>query len=186
MIQLCEAELKRDHAVEFTKRDTLTISDQITNLPTDFREFTDGGLWFDLDTRRGQLTLVSPGHLADIRGKLGLNAADMPRYAAVTINGTKLDVAPPPDQSRVANIIYETKLDALSATNASNWVLDSHPDIYLYGSLKHSAPFLKNDPRLAVWKGMYDEAIASLDTFIERRKYKGGKLIARPRRAIGE
>jgi hypothetical protein len=186
MIALCEADLRRRAEVEFTKKDTLTISASPTNLPSDFREFADGGLWFDTDAVKGQITLVSPGHLSDIRGRLGLNSTGIPKYAAVAVNGTKLYTAPPPDQARVADVIYETKLTPLSDTATTNWVLTDHPDVYLYGTLKHSAPFLKNDPRLALWSQLYEGSLVSLDTFIERRKYKGGKLIARPRRALGE
>jgi hypothetical protein len=32
----------------------------------------------------------------------------------------------------------------------------------LYGTLKQTAPFLKDDARLAVWSGLFDAALAAL------------------------
>jgi hypothetical protein len=42
----------------------------------------------------------------------------------------------------------------------TNWLLQKWPDLYLYGSLMHSAPYLKDDPRLAVWEAMFEKALA--------------------------
>ena len=32
----------------------------------------------------------------------------------------------------------------------------------LYGTLKQTAPFVKDDPRLAVWSGLFDSAMTAL------------------------
>lgn len=46
-------------------------------------------------------------------------------------------------------------LDPVTETSG-NYVLESLPDLYLYGTLKHSAPYLIEDERLPVWIGMFD------------------------------
>jgi len=34
----------------------------------------------------------------------------------------------------------------------------------LFGVLKQTAPFLKDDPRLATWNALFDQAVAALKT----------------------
>jgi hypothetical protein len=46
---------------------------------------------------------------------------------------------------------------SLSLSNATNWLLTSHPDIYLYASLLESAPYLKDDARVVLWQTEYDK-----------------------------
>jgi hypothetical protein len=48
------------------------------------------------------------------------------------------------------------------ATAGSNWVLNSHADLYLYASLVEAAPYLGEDPRLAVWKSERAERLAAV------------------------
>lgn len=41
-----------------------------------------------------------------------------------------------------------------SVASAPNWLVLREPGLYLYGSLAHSAPFLRNDERIVVWAGL--------------------------------
>ncbi len=43
-----------------------------------------------------------------------------------------------------------------------SWVEDKFLDYYTYTVLAHSAPFLKQDERIPVWKEMRDDALASI------------------------
>lgn len=58
-----------------------------------------------------------------------------------------------------AELTYWKAIDPLSVTTATNWVLDDHPDAYFYGSLIHSAPYLKDDDRLTVWGTLFTTII---------------------------
>jgi hypothetical protein len=53
--------------------------------------------------------------------------------------------------SYAGELTYWKRIPPLSVANASNWLLASHPDIYLYVSLLQSAPYLQNDDRVATW-----------------------------------
>ena len=77
--------------------------------------------------------------------------------------GDEIQVYPAPDStSYTAELVYYAKIPSLSDTNTNNWLLLSHPDIYLYGSLMQSAPYLVDDQRIAVWGGLYQKAIDDL------------------------
>ena len=98
----------------------------------------------------------------------------VPLFYAVT--GTEVRFAPPPDATYTAEMVYHT-FDALSDSNTSNWLLASHPDIYLFGSLCESEMFYMNDPRAAIWKARRDEGIAELVRSEKRAQWGVGMRI---------
>lgn len=73
-------------------------------------------------------------------------------------------VAPTPDQAYAFEALCYTRLEPLSSSHQTNWLTQNAPNAMLFGTLKQTAPFLKNDARLAVWKSMFDEALAALKT----------------------
>lgn len=73
-------------------------------------------------------------------------------------------VAPTPDQAYDFEALCYTRLQPLSQANQTNWLTQNAPNAMLFGTLKQTAPFLKNDARLALWKQMFDEALAALKT----------------------
>jgi len=73
-------------------------------------------------------------------------------------------VAPTPDQAYAFEALVYTRLQPLASDNQTNWLTQNAPNAMLFGTLKQTAPFLKDDARLAVWKGMFDEALAALKT----------------------
>jgi hypothetical protein len=48
-------------------------------------------------------------------------------------------------------LLYQQAIPALSDSNTQNWLILREPGLYLYQSLAHSAPYLKNDQRLVMW-----------------------------------
>ena len=80
-----------------------------------------------------------------------------------TIVGQELEVLPVPDTATLTGeITYYSKIPALSGTNATNWLLNSSPDIYLYGTLMQSAPYLVDDARLPIWASIYQKLVGDL------------------------
>ena len=73
-------------------------------------------------------------------------------------------VAPTPDKAYPFESLCYTRLQPLSAENQTNWLTQNAPNAMLFGTLKQTAPFLKNDTRLALWKQMFDDALVALKT----------------------
>jgi hypothetical protein len=73
-------------------------------------------------------------------------------------------VAPTPNLAYAFEALCYTRLEPLSSSHQTNWLTINAPNAMLFGTLKQTAPFLKNDARLAVWKQMFDEALAALKT----------------------
>jgi hypothetical protein len=96
-----------------------------------------------------------------------LRAADPAARGAperFTVAGRTLRFHPVPDRTYAVELCYQAKLAALSPANAANWVSTHHPDVYLYGALLQSAPFLGEDGRVATWGGLYAAALDAMMT----------------------
>ena len=77
--------------------------------------------------------------------------------------------------------VYLRKLPRLSDTNASNWLLDAHPDLYRYMSLAGAESWLKNDERIKVWATRAGTILQSVVTRDQDERHSGGPLVARGR-----
>jgi hypothetical protein len=66
--------------------------------------------------------------------------------------------------------------EALSDDNPTNWVLDTYPDIYIYGAMLQVAPFLMDDTRLPMWAQAYGEAVKSANGSSENARSSGSAL----------
>ena len=180
-IRLAEVKLNRMEEIRDEANGTLTLDKETVTLPSDFREKLK--LTFDDGVRYGEIEIIPPEMLA--LKKVTLGATDFPRFAAIIANGTLIRLSPVPDQAYVVVTDYVAGLTALSDTDTTNWLLTYHPDIYLYASLMESAPYLKDDERISVWKAERDERIAALGVFRTRQRSGGNAPRIRPRRAIG-
>jgi len=64
-------------------------------------------------------------------------------------------------------------LPALSGSNPTNALLRDAPDLYLFGALAESAPYLQHDERLQVWEARLSAGVKALRVSTERRLYGG-------------
>lgn len=167
-IDLTEAQLNRSvRHWRMERRSTATLDSQYSTLPTDFLEpirlsLTSGDTY--------SLNLESQQRLAERRMKI-VNTSGRPTSYAIT-DGT-IEVVPTPDGDYTLEMVYYSRVDALSSSNTSNWVLEYYPDAYLYGSLMHTAPFLGDDARMATWTTLFQNAIQGINQDSEKTKYGG-------------
>ena len=149
------------------KRSTAEIDTQYSAIPADMLEiirfYTTSG-----DTR--PLELISQSEMLDRKFR-NLNTSGQPAYYALTAG--ELEVYPVPDGTYTSELYYYSRIPALSDSNTSNWVLDYYSSAYLYGSLIHSAPYLKDDARIQVWAALYQRTIDAINTESEKAKYGG-------------
>ncbi len=99
-----------------------------------------------VDTADATRTLVkqAPDWMAK-QQRLRLKTPGVPLYYAI-IGGNML-VCPVPAANTSYKVSYYQEIPPLTASNASNWVLAHHPDLYLYTALMHAAPYLADDAR---------------------------------------
>lgn len=71
-------------------------------------------------------------------------------------------ISPTPDSAYAFEALCYTRLQPLASDNQTNWLTQNAPNAMLFGTLKQTAPFLKDDARLAVWSQMFTEAMTAL------------------------
>ena len=148
-------------------RVTATIDAEYEDVPSDFLETRQ----IRLNTSpRSILEYTTP---AQIDATWGGSTTGQPRMFSMV--GDSFRFAPSPDASYTAELIYYAKVPALTASNTTNWLLTARPDIYLYGMLMHSAPYL-NDPRIATWAQGFKGAVAGLQKSDTATRWSGGVL----------
>lgn len=182
-IALVEARLQRileGRNMRSTVGVAFTTSGTIA-LPSDFR--SPVALTLETQLRTWDVTLVPYALMTQKRGEL---TAGPPLYATV-LNGNLL-IAPLADSDTdyTGTLVYDANVAPLSATNPSNWVLVNHPDVYLYGAALHSAPYLKDDERLQMWKDLHDTAIEEVRLATDRAEFGTAPLRIVPPRIPGE
>jgi hypothetical protein len=154
-IQFAEAELQRRLRVrKMVGRATATLDNEYEVLPSDFA----GVRTFELaSTPTVSLEYVSTEKLTNYRDVYA--SAGQPIYYSVI--GDQFRFVPRPATTYPGSALtYWRKIAALSDSNTSNWVLENHPDAYLYGALRHAAG-TNGDPRLETWNAAFEAAIAA-------------------------
>ena len=150
---------------------SITINAETVALPTGFlqiRDFfiTEGGT-------KHSLTFMTPSQMDQIKGS---STSGMPEV--YTILGDNFRFAPIPSGSYAGTLNFYKEFDPLSDSNTSNFILTSHPAIYLYGSLYHAANFLGGvEPRLIQqWQQMYATALERLERNDREDQFSGSPL----------
>jgi len=143
------------------------IDTQYSAIPSDFLEVIS----FHISSGDFRsLELISKAEMLDRRYKSG-DASGKPAFYAITAG--EIEVYPTPDGEYTTELYYFSRLDALSASNTTNWMLEYFPSAYLYGALVHSAPYLREDPRVQLWAGLYASTINAINLEGERSKTGG-------------
>lgn len=175
-----EAELNRRLRVaDQIKRATATADAQYLSLPSDWLEAVNVEITSNDFRPLMQMSIES----LDVYRKANNNITGQPIYYALVDN--TMELAPTPDSEYTLQLTYFSKIDALSNSNTSNFVLASHPDIYLYGSLKHASVFLMEDERAPLFNAQFEKSLEELRLQQERAEFAKGSLIPR-RRTYGK
>ena len=173
-ISLAEAQVERTlRTRQMIVRANASFDAQYGAVPADF-----------LETKSLKLTSTNPQTPLEF---LSIDALDnkaseytgsgKPRFFGVV--GGQFRLVPVPDATYTTELTYYAKLTKLSNTVATNWLLTSSPDIYLYGALLQAAPYLQDDARITVWSSLYDRAMSELQTADDRGASSGGALLTR-------
>ena len=162
-----------------TVNSAFSISAYRNALPTDFLEQI--GCRITSVSPSKPLTYRTPEEAAKLLFQYG-DVTGQPEW--FTIEGGYLGAIRQPSTTFTAELIYYARPAALSDSNASNWLLSKHPDAYLYGTLLHSAPYLKSDERIDVWRSLYSEVIEDI-LLEDQRSQVGGAAPQSFGRAIG-
>jgi len=172
-IQLAEAQMNRDlrhWRMEVRASGQQSAGDAYMQIPADWLEtirfhITDGGT--------KPLDLISRKALEDKRAG-NENMSGTPRY--YTHADSQFELYPTPNEDTNTELLYFAKIPSLSDGNTTNWLLEDAPDVYLYGALLHSAPYLSEDERVGVWAQLYGASVQRLNIMSDDARMSGSGL----------
>jgi len=105
--------------------------------------------------------------LSELRNTFSANAAGRPQNYAVS--GETILFGPAPDAAYAGRLTYIQTIPALGDSQATNWLLTDHPDVYLYGALHELHLLMFDESRAALYDGKLRQAAGELlDSAIRR------------------
>jgi len=165
-VDLAEARIYRELRHSFMESAlSVAISSGTAALPADF-----------LELKVAYLT-TTPATPLQIRNADWIYA----RYPQRTADGVPCFIAteqdaflfgPYPDSNYTIAGTYYAKPDPLvTTTNETNWLTTNAPDMLLYGSLVHSAPYIGHDQRAPLWEAAYQDALRRVQNADKREDF---------------
>lgn len=188
-VALCEAVIRRQQ--EWFRQfytlandgDPLDVTAYPMALPNYVRDIH--ALWNSTSTAHGEIEILTPSAWRDFVSSNSAQAA-VPRKAVLVPQmdswlvdpdnagplvktGPKLFLWPQPPVDGSVKIDFEFTRDIVPLdANTVNGLYLRHPDLYLYGTLIESAPFLQHDERLALWQTRFSQAMTEINVERER------------------
>lgn len=150
-------------------RATAELSGQYLATPANFLE----PIRLHLESDFRPIELVSVYRLQTLRRNASNTTGTPTNYALVQ---GEFEFFPSPDATYNVEMTYYASVAPLSDSNTQNVILQNFPDLYLYGSLSHSAPYLADDARLPVWSSLYASGIETANKQSGEGKYGGSGL----------
>ena len=174
-IKLTEADLNSKLRVRSMIAQTnITINAETAALPTDFLQIRN--FYILSGQTKTPLVYTTPASMDTTSG-----TSTTGKPTTFTILGDTLRFSPKPDETYTAVMNYFKKFPALSSTVSTNFILENHPAIYLYGSLFHAANFLGgiNPQQIQTWQQMFATALERLELNDREDEYNGSPLQVR-------
>lgn len=154
---------------------TLTITDGVASLPSDF----GGAKMVYVDGATD--TVVNQTTPAVLRTMYPTSTTGTPLHFA--IEGETMLFGPVPTAGLVVKLKYIEGITPLGTSNATNWLLTDHPDIYVNASLSELHSYLRDYGEADRRRAMAEIAKESILKASRRRKGNSGPLAATNRTA---
>ena len=78
-------------------------------------------------------------------------------------------ISPTPPQDFKYQLTYLRRVDLISPENQTNVLTDYYPDLLFYSCFLEALIYLKDDPRMQVYQGLYQQALASANELTKDR-----------------
>lgn len=168
-IQMTEALFNRElRTPQMERTSTSSVSSEDTTLPEDYLAMR---AIYEEGSPDRPLRGIAPTAIR--QGYDGTTGAPV----AYTLVASGLRLIPPPSDTISLTMDYFARIEPLTASSPVNWLLEQHPDAYLYGTLYNAEIYLDNIPRAAQWKQLVDELISRLNRSSRNDRYGAGPLV---------
>lgn len=177
-IQFAEAEINRELKIldlEATEDVTLSTSANSINLPATYRGISS----FEFDTRPFDIQYFSSR-----REMKEQYSNEQGRPQAYIIFGGKIIFNCVPDSTYEMTLDYYGEVDALDGDSDTNVIMEKHPDIYLYGTIRQALININNKSRLEAIAPVYNNIMERIKEDDKTARFPSGARM-KPKNMIG-
>ena len=168
-VQLCEAMFNRElRTPEMEDQTNLTFTGESAALPDDYLAMRS--IYVAGSPERPLRGMAPNAVHEEFDGTSGIPAAYVLQNGGISL-------VPPPNATTTVVLSYYARIQALSAANESNWLLDKYPDLYLYGTLYHAEIYLDNVTRAEQWRALLDDAMGRVKETTANDRFGAGPLV---------
>jgi hypothetical protein len=150
----------------------LTIDAASESLPADLWGIK--ALYLNTDPK----TVLEQMTLADLRNTYSANTTGKPQNYAIA--GETIFFGPAPDASYTGKLTYIQTIPALGASQATNWLLTDHPDVYVEGALAELCALLRDGEGASLFESKCVQTIEEINETHVRRVQGGAPIRIRP------
>lgn len=113
----------------------------------------------------------------NLRANYPFSTASTP--GAYAISGQEIIIAPVPSSADTLTLDYFQKIPALTSTDDTNWLLDDHPDLYVWGVRYYAAEHISDEELAAKCLGNVTAIIDSITRSSNKGRAAAGPLAMR-------
>ncbi len=154
-----------------TKSATFSITGEYVAVPADFLQVRS----FYLNSSPIQTLTFLPN---DLQTDISQGSTNQPLHFSIV--GGNFRFSPPPDATYSSTLVYYAKIPALSGSNTTNWLLTSHPDIYLAACRYYAYDFVQDYQAMGSQLEVTLNLIKSLQRSADRARWGGNSMATRP------
>jgi hypothetical protein len=154
-VEMATARFNRElRAPEMETLVTTAADAEYTDLPADFLQIRS------IETNGDRMEYLAPEEFQAYVAK-----TSTPAVPVYTIADMSLRIYPAPTVAGTLTlkVLYYARIPELDSPGDTSWLLDAHPDVYLFGSLVEAAGFLHDDARMAVWDSRLQQAMVLIN-----------------------
>lgn len=159
-VTLAEQDIADDFRVrDMIRRARATGADPASRylpIPDGLLEFRRLEMWPDSD-RRYSMIQVTPENL-QVLNLRDTSTSSYNRAQRYTVH-REIEFDAPIDDTAEIEMIYYVRYPALANDADTNWLLQNAYGAYLYGSLLHTTPYLRNPEMIPVFEAGYSRAL---------------------------
>jgi hypothetical protein len=172
-IQMAEAHFNRELRVpQMEVTATSTATTESVTLPTDFLAARTVFLDDDPD-----VTLTAMA-LSQLRYAYPNSAAGI--TVAYAVSGSEIILAPAPSDDVTVTLAYYQQIPALSSDNETNWLITSHPDLYLHAVKHYAFDYMRDEDKADRELIKVAAIISSINLAGRKQQLPAGPLAMRP------
>lgn len=165
-LRKAEAEFNRTlRTPEMETRAILNVTEELTQLPTDFLELR---FIFQEGSPDRPLKSMSPS------GMLAIYSGCSGTPEAYSIEGSNLRVGPV--GATTLEMVYYRPLSQLSDAQVSNWLLAKHPDLYVAGAMAWLAFRERDSEAMSLWTGLVATLTDAIKQAASRNRWGAAPL----------